>query len=141
MTFYHQYQREKQYDKETGEEYIETTLEDIEEANKLMKEILFRKSDTLTIACRNYLEQLKDYLKEAKQSNYTNREIIQAFRVKEPTLRRYHQQLNEVGLLSRNKSKGQKYYLNELAAPEDYQELRKKVDTVLDQILEKLKSS
>ena len=141
VTFYHQYQREKQYDKETGEEYIETTLEDIEVANKLMKDILLRKSDTLTIACRNYLEQLKDYLKEAKQSTYTNREIIQAFRVKEPTLRRYHQQLNEVGLLSRNKSKGHKYYLNELVAPEEYQELRKKVDTVLDQVLEKLKSS
>lgn len=26
VTFYHQHQREKQYDKDTGEEYIETTL-------------------------------------------------------------------------------------------------------------------
>ena len=32
ITFYYQYQREKKYDKETGEEFIETTLEDIENA-------------------------------------------------------------------------------------------------------------
>jgi len=41
VTFYHQYQREKQYHKETGEEYIEVTIEDIENANTLLKEILY----------------------------------------------------------------------------------------------------
>lgn len=43
--------RERQHDKETGEEYIETTLEDIAEANKLLKDILIRKSDPLNAAC------------------------------------------------------------------------------------------
>lgn len=52
VTFYHQYQREKKHDPDTGEEYIETTLEDIAEANKLMKEILLRKSDELNGATR-----------------------------------------------------------------------------------------
>jgi hypothetical protein len=37
-TYYHQYQREQKVDKETGEMYIETTLEDVAEANKLLKE-------------------------------------------------------------------------------------------------------
>ena len=54
VTFYHQYQREKQYDTLTGEEFIETTLEDIREANELLKDVLIRKSDLLTGACRNY---------------------------------------------------------------------------------------
>ena len=36
ITFYKQYQREKEYDTETGEEFIETTIEDIEEANELI---------------------------------------------------------------------------------------------------------
>ncbi len=67
VTFYHQYQREKQYDKDTGEEFIETTLEDIEEANKLMKEVLIRKSDPLNTACRKYLEWLKAWLKMEKK--------------------------------------------------------------------------
>ena len=51
ITFYYQYQREKKYNKETGEEYIEVTIEDIENANTLLKEILLRKSDELTGSC------------------------------------------------------------------------------------------
>lgn len=61
ITFYKQYQRERKAD-ENGEVYIEVTLEDIAEANDLMKDILLRKSDELTGACRNYLEQIKTYL-------------------------------------------------------------------------------
>src|SRR5690606_30608261 len=36
ITFYKQYQREKKYDEQTGKEYIETTIEDIKEANELI---------------------------------------------------------------------------------------------------------
>jgi len=81
ITFYYQYQRKKQFDKETGEEYIETTLEDIENANTLLKEVLLRKSDELTGSCRNYLESLKTYLKVKKKKQFTNREIRQALRI------------------------------------------------------------
>jgi hypothetical protein len=66
ITFYCQRQRQKKYDENTGEEYIETTIEDIQEANKLITEVLLRKSDTITGACRNHLESLKNYLKENK---------------------------------------------------------------------------
>ncbi|QMU63527.1 MAG: hypothetical protein GKR88_19300 [Flavobacteriaceae bacterium] len=59
ITFYKQYQREHKVNKETGEEYIETEIEDIKEANELIIEVLLRKSDTLTGACRNHLENLK----------------------------------------------------------------------------------
>ena len=68
ITFYHQYQREQKTDKETGEIFIETTLEDIQEANKLLKETLLRKSDELTGACRNYLESVKSYLEQENLS-------------------------------------------------------------------------
>lgn len=44
ITFYKQYQRQQQVDKETGEIFIETTLEDIAEANELMKNILLKKA-------------------------------------------------------------------------------------------------
>ena len=47
ITFYKQHQRKKQYNEDTGEEYIETTTEDIQEANELIKEVLLRKSDLL----------------------------------------------------------------------------------------------
>lgn len=64
VTFYKQYQRERKYDETTGEEYIETAIEDIREANALLQEVLLRKSDMITGACRNYLESLKTYLKK-----------------------------------------------------------------------------
>ena len=59
ITFYKQYQREKKYDEQTGEEFIETEIEDIREANELITEVLLRKSDTITGATRNHLENLK----------------------------------------------------------------------------------
>ena len=67
VTFYHQYQRSVSTDKQTGERCIETTLEDIEQANKLLKDVLLAKSDELTKACRDFLELLKNYVtKNAK---------------------------------------------------------------------------
>ncbi|MEM9859849.1 MAG: hypothetical protein AAF843_21030, partial [Bacteroidota bacterium] len=59
VTFYHQYQRESEADSQTGEVYINTTLEDIEIANDLLKEVLLRKSDQLNGATRKYFEKLK----------------------------------------------------------------------------------
>ena len=64
ITFYKQWQRHRQVDKETGEEYIETTIEDIQEANELIQEVLLRKSDLLNGACRQFFERLKAYLKK-----------------------------------------------------------------------------
>jgi hypothetical protein len=77
VTFYHQKQRKQKADEETGEIYIETTLEDIENANNLLKEILLRKSDELSGACRNYFEKLKKW----KASEFNNREIRQELRI------------------------------------------------------------
>ena len=62
VTFYHQFQREEKVNKRTGELYIKSTLEDIQAANELMKEVLLRKSDELTGACRKYFERLKMHL-------------------------------------------------------------------------------
>ena len=62
VTFYHQFQRERKVVEETGEVYIETTLEDIENANRLLKGVLLRKSDELSGPVRDFFEKLKDYL-------------------------------------------------------------------------------
>lgn len=48
ITFYKQHQREVKEDPTTGVAYIETTLEDIQAANALLKEVLLAKSDELT---------------------------------------------------------------------------------------------
>ncbi len=141
ITFYHQCQREKQYDKETGEEYIETTLEDIAEANKLMKEILLRKSDELNGACRSYFEKLKEYLQEDKRTDYTNGEIRQHLRIKGTTLRRYHNELLNCGMIKVKAGKKNTGYHYEVVSYEEYQKLHDHINRLLDEILGKLQAS
>ncbi|MCV9387436.1 hypothetical protein [Reichenbachiella ulvae] len=138
VTFYHQYQREKQYDKETGEEFIETTLEDIREANELLKDVLIRKSDLLTGACRNYFESLKTHLKIEGKLTFSNREIRQVLRTKSTTLKRYHQQLLEAGMIRVKAGKRYRGYEYEIVNQQEYKELREGIGSVLDQIIMKL---
>lgn len=140
VTFYHQYQREKKYDTETGEEYIETTREDIAEANKLMKEILLRKSDELNGAIRSYFEKLKAYLQENKQTDYTNREIRQHLRIKGTTLRRYHNELLSCGMIRVKAGKRNVGYQYEVVSYEEYQKLHERINGMLDEILNKLQA-
>lgn len=140
ITFYHQYQREKKYDLQTGEEFIETTLEDIAEANKLMKEILLRKSDELNGATRAYFEKLKDYLRENKQSDYTNREIRQHLRIKGTTLRRYHNELASCGMVRVKGGKRNAGFQYEVVSYEEYRKLHECINGMLDEILNNLRA-
>lgn len=134
VTFYHQYQREQKTDKDTGEMYIETTLEDIGEANRLMKEVLLHKADDLSGAARNYFEQLKKHLRDNKQSVFTNRDIRRALRLAATTIRRYQQELLQQGFIEVQKGAMKKSYLYTVTSFEDYTTLRQNITTVLDKI-------
>jgi predicted transcriptional regulator len=150
VTFYHQYQRSP-LTPEGGTEkdrYIETTLEDIEEANKLMKEVLLRKADELSGAARNYFEQLKALLLEQKQSTFTNKEIRKALRLPGTTVRRYHNELLQNGYIKLQQSntakdgtRKQKGYCYEIVSYEEYNLLQNKITVVLDEILNKLRTT
>jgi len=141
VTFYHQYQREKKYDTDTGEEYIETTREDIAEANKLLKEILLRKSDQLTGACRGYFESLKEWLQQENRKTFSSREARQALRVNASNQKRYTLELvanYHIRVASGKRARGYEY---EIVSYEEYSKLRHGIETVLDEILEKLQQS
>ncbi|CAM1366902.1 conserved hypothetical protein [Tenacibaculum sediminilitoris] len=138
ITFYKQYQRKKQYDKTTGEEYIETTIEDIQEANELITEVLLRKSDTITGACRNYLERLKQYLQENNQTTFTNAEIRRNLRIKQSTLQRYQKQLLEEGYIKKTKgNKGQMYHY-EIIDLNEYNALKDQINNALQECISKI---
>ena len=132
ITFYKQYQRERKYDETTGEEYIETTIEDIREANQLLQEVLLRKSDMITGACRNYLESLKTYLKTNKQTIFTNAEIRRNLRIKGTTLRRYHSQLIEDNYIKKTTNNKYKGYIYEIVSYEEYTELQEQINNALE---------
>ncbi|SEC01672.1 hypothetical protein SAMN04489761_2260 [Tenacibaculum sp. MAR_2009_124] len=139
ITFYYQYQRKQQTDKETGEIYIETTLEDIENANKLLKEVLLRKSDELTGSCRNYLESLKSYLKVKKKKQFTNREIRQALRINPSNQKRYNLQLQIGYYIKKVEGKKSTGYHYEVVSTTEYNQLQTQINSVLDKTLQELK--
>ena len=141
VTFYHQFQREEKADTQTGEVFIETTLEDIEEANKLLKEVLLRKSDDLSGACRNYFERLKEYLTTKGETTFRNYEIRTCLRITGTTLRRYHNELLNTGQISIVKGKRHTGYTYQITDPEAWQQLKTSIDNVLDQMLEKIKKA
>jgi DNA primase len=138
VTFYHQYQRERKRD-EQGNYYIETTLEDIEEANKLLKDVLLAKSDELTKACRDFLELLKNYVTKNDKQSFYSKEIREAYRFAPTTLNRHLLELNRYGYLKvigGNRARGYEY---ELINSEEYQDLKNNIQTALDEALENIK--
>jgi predicted transcriptional regulator len=153
ITFYNQYQR-RWADGDSGEiiyepggtvppsggkAFIETTIEDIEEANQLMKEILLRKSDELNGACRNYFEELKQWLEKNKQSSFTNTSIRNQLRIPISSVKRYHTALLSAGLIRRIENRNTNAYHFEIISKEEYTQLQKNIGTALDEALQKVK--
>ena len=133
ITFYKQWQRHRQYDKETGEEYIETSIEDIKEANELITEVLLRKSDTITGACRNYLEELKKH-----QGVFTALEMRRKLKVKKTTQWRYHRQLLENNYIKKVKIRGESLTRYEVTDPDEYKALEEAIAQALRDCLDQI---
>ena len=139
ITFYKQYQRATKTDPLTKEKYLETTLEDIEEANTLLKEVLLAKSDELTKACRTFLESLKLALKQNRRLSFYRSEVREWMRINPNNLRYYLKQLVNYGYLQivqRHKRQGNEYEITRL---DEYTQLCNQL-TVLDSILARIKS-
>ena len=141
ITFYHQYQREWKQDQE-GKPYIETTLEDIELANWLVKDTLLRKSDELGGDLRGFFESLKFYLKNQggteEQTSFYAKDIRKHFRMHPQKLSRHLINLERRGLIKLVGNNRQTGYEYQIISWDDYELLKNDVD-VLDQVLEKLK--
>lgn len=140
ITFYHQYQREIKIDRITGEHFIETTLEDIEWANKLLKEVLLAKADELNQAERSFFESLKKWLAANKKTSFYAKEIREAFRMHPSKIKRYLYSLstyNFIKITGGNRFKTGFEY--EVIATDEYTSLENAVNTVLDKVLEEIK--
>lgn len=141
ITFIHQFQREIKKNQE-GKAYIETTLEDIELANELLKDVLLAKSDELTKACRDFLEQLKSLLIKAKKQNFYRSQIREWIRIHPDNVRHYLSQLVKFGyvkIIGGNKYKGGYEY--EITDKDEYLRLSSNIITALDAPLQSLKAS
>jgi predicted transcriptional regulator len=139
ITFFKQYEREQQVDESTGEIYINTTIEDIAEANELLKQILLRKSDELNGATRNYFEELKQHLLKSNQSSFTSTSIRNQLRIPISSVKRYHVALMDAGLIKKIESRNTKAYHYEIISKEEYMQLQNSIGTALDEALQKIK--
>lgn len=141
ITFYKQYQREIKTD-QTGVKYIETTLEDIEEANQLLKDVLLAKSDELTKACRDFLEVLKAHLIKEKKTSFYRSTIREWMRINPHNLRYYIGQLQQFGyvkIVGGNQYK--QGYEYELTNKEEYTKLNNSITNALDKALQEIKNN
>jgi hypothetical protein len=134
ITFYHQYQREQKIEEQTGEAYIETTLEDIQAANELIQEILLRKSDDISGACRNYFERLKKWLQEESKTAFTNTQARTALRENHSNQKRFMIQLQLEGLIKKGKGDKKKGFYYEVNSMEEYQERKASINNILSSI-------
>ena len=141
ITFYKQYQRESKVDSQTGERYIETTLEDIEEANQLLKDVLLAKSDELTKGCRDFFERLKHYLQQEKKPSFYSQEVRLPLRISPNNLKYYLSILVRYHLVKiiggHPRKKGYEY---EIVSKEEYQSLQNQLSNALDEALAKIKA-
>ncbi|ELR68189.1 DNA primase [Fulvivirga imtechensis AK7] len=137
ITYYHQYQRSVSTDRHTGEQYIQTEVEDIAWAFRLLKEALFAKSDELSGACRSFFEQLKSIKGE---ESFRSQEIRKALRLAPSTLKRYLLELTRYGYVKvagGSKYRGFEYQVSD---HKEYEALRSSIDEQLEAILTRIRS-
>lgn len=139
VTFYHQYQREVKKDS-NNQLFIETTIEDIEAAFNLLKDVLFSKSDELTQVTRGFLEKLKQHLAENKIESFTAQQIRKVFRVEPRTIQRYIRELKQYGFIKPVSGfvhrKGFEYTITDA---NEYSQLKSEIDSHLQSIIEQLR--
>lgn len=140
ITFWNQRNREKTRGND-GNTYLVSTLEDVQWANLLSKEILLRKSDELNGKLRQFFESLKSHVKTVYPNStvFYAKEIRKSFRLHPMKLKRYLDELEAMGYLkckNRNQKTGHEY---EVTSWDDYENLKKGID-LMDGILKKLQS-
>ena len=139
IAFYHQYQREVKKDKH-GQLYIDVMYEDIEQGFYYMKDVLFSKSDELTKATREFLEKLKEYIKQKQLVSFKTQDIRKAFRMEPRTIQRYVKELSQYGYIKRiNGQKGRTGFEYNIVDAEEYSKLQTAIDGHIEEVLKSVR--
>lgn len=141
ITFYHQYQREVKKDS-TGQLCIETTIDDIEAAFTLLKDVLFSKSDELAKATRNFFEQLKQLCKDAGNETFNAKTIREQLRINPGNMKRYLAELVRYGYIKANGNRYRKgSYEYTIVNVAEYEALKSSVEQHLQTVLDNIRKS
>ena len=140
ITLYHQYQRDKEIDKQTGEELLITTIEDIEVANRLMPPVLVSRIDLLTKANRNFYQALTSWKKKNAVDTFGQKEICRGLRMSVSKVKRHIISLLNYGYL--NIAGGDRYkegYQYRLTDTGEYEQIKTSVEEALKSSLQEIK--
>jgi predicted transcriptional regulator len=140
ITWYHQYQRELKTDTDTGEQYIETTLADVETAFALLETTLLKKSDELNDACRTFFEKLKALLKEQDTESFYSKEIRAAFRITPSSIQRYLYELERMGYIKITRGNRYKGFEYKIQSWDDLEKMQDNAQNMVKGILENIRS-
>lgn len=139
IAFYHQYQREVKKDKH-GQLYIDVTIEDIEQGFYYMQDVLFSKSDELTKATREFLEQLKQLSKQTGSDTFNARVIREQLRMNPGNMKRYLSELVRYGYIKANGNRYRKgSYEYSIVKMDEYEALKSSIEQHLQSILQTIK--
>ncbi len=139
ITFYHQYQREQKANEETGEIFIEVHPQDIEQSFKLLQDVLFRKSDELSGAAREFYQWLKQWNNENRKKQFYGSDIRQGNRIHPRTLSRYLQELTDYGLLQMTGGNKHKTgYSYKITLNRDYETLQKSINEQIEKVIKNI---
>ena len=139
IAFYHQYQREVKKDKH-GQLYIDVTIEDIEQGFYYMQDVLFSKSDELTKATREFLEQLKELSKQSGSDTFNAKMIREQLRMNPGNMKRYLAELARYGYIKANGNRYRKgSYEYSIVKMDEYEALKSQIEQHLQSILQAIK--
>ena len=138
VTFYHQFQRAVKKDA-AGQLYIETTVGDIEAAFMLLKDVLFSKSDELSKATRNFLEQVKVMLQQSGAGSFHARAIRESLRINPGNMKRYLAELMRYGYIKAGGNRYRGSYEYSIVNMDEYKALTSSIDQHLAGILAAIK--
>jgi DNA primase len=139
IAFYSQYQREVKKDKH-GQLYIDVTYEDVEQGFYYMKDVLFSKSDELTKATREFLEQLKQLSNQSGNNVFNAKAIREQLRMNPGNMKRYLAELVRYGYIKANGNRYRKgSYEYTIVKMDEYEALKSAVEQHLQNILQTIK--
>lgn len=137
IAFWNQKQREIKQ-KADGTRYIEASLQDVEWANKLSKEVLLRKSDELNGALRGFFESIKSWMKANNIECFYAKPLREKLRMNPMQINRYLKELDQRGYIKQTGGNRKTGFEYTITVWDDYEQLKAGMN-ILDDVLEKLK--
>jgi len=133
ITYWNQYALKQKTDKDTGEIYIETTVELIQEAWNLFEKTLVHRDNSTSEKEESFLNSISNYLNKTGQKSFTAKQIENHIQENRMKVNRLIRATPTIEIIGGNEKMGYEYELVQ-------QEQKEKLLEFIGQMSEKIKS-